>query len=62
MATLFRYEGASGNGPADDRALAAVLRRHPGRIALAAEMLEPSDARRLARLREDLAALPPGGR
>jgi adenylate cyclase len=38
------FEGPSRNGPADDAAMAAVLRRHPGRIALAAEMLESSDA------------------
>ena len=39
------FEGPSGKGPADDAALAASLRQHPGRVALAAEMLEPNDAR-----------------
>ncbi|MFO0017501.1 MAG: CHASE2 domain-containing protein [Synechococcaceae cyanobacterium] len=39
------FEGPSGKGPADDASLAASLRRHRGRVALAAEMLEPSDAR-----------------
>jgi adenylate cyclase len=38
------FAGPSRHGPADDRAMAAILRRHPGRIALAAEMLEGSDA------------------
>lgn len=38
------FEGPSARGPADDAALAAILRRHPGRIALAAEMLESNDA------------------
>jgi adenylate cyclase len=38
------FEGPSGQGPADDAALVAVLRRHPGRIALAAEWLEPHDS------------------
>ena len=37
------FEGPSRYGPADDAALAAVLRRWPGRIALATEMLEASD-------------------
>ncbi|MEA5399570.1 CHASE2 domain-containing protein, partial [Synechococcus sp. BA-124 BA4] len=39
------FAGPSSLGPADDRALAVELRRHPGRVALAAEMLEPEDAR-----------------
>jgi adenylate cyclase len=39
------FEGPSGKGPADDASLAASLRQHPGRVALAAEMLEPNDAR-----------------
>ena len=38
------FEGPSAKGPADDDAMAAILRRHPGRIALAAEMLEGNDA------------------
>ena len=38
------FEGPSGQGPTDDAALAAVLARHPGRIALAAEWLEPQDS------------------
>jgi adenylate cyclase len=38
------FEGHSGQGPADDGALVAVLRRHQGRIALAAEWLEPHDS------------------
>ncbi|MEB3194882.1 MAG: adenylate/guanylate cyclase domain-containing protein [Cyanobacteriota bacterium] len=37
------FAGPSQHGAADDRALAAVLARHPGRIALAAEMSEGSD-------------------
>jgi len=37
------FEGPSGQGPGDDAALVAVLRRHSGRIALAAEWLEPQD-------------------
>jgi adenylate cyclase len=37
------FEGPSGKGPADDAAFASILRRHPGRIALAAEMLESND-------------------
>lgn len=37
------FEGPSQRGAADDRALAAVLARHPERIALAAEMSEGSD-------------------
>jgi adenylate cyclase len=39
------FEGPSGKGPADDEGLAAALRRHPGRVALAAEMSEGSDTR-----------------
>jgi adenylate cyclase len=39
------FEGQSGRGPNDDEALAASLRQHPGRVALAAEMLEPDDLR-----------------
>lgn len=39
------FQGASGQGPGDDRAMAAILRRHPGRVALAAEMSEGTDAR-----------------
>lgn len=38
------FEGPSGQGTADDAALAAALARHPGRIALAAEWLEPRDS------------------
>ncbi|MEB3331501.1 MAG: adenylate/guanylate cyclase domain-containing protein [Synechococcaceae cyanobacterium] len=38
------FEGPSADGPDDDAALAATLARHRGRIALAAEMLEPSDS------------------
>ncbi len=38
------FEGPSAKGPADDDAMAAILRRHSGRIALAAEMLEGNDA------------------
>jgi adenylate cyclase len=38
------FEGPSGQGPADDAALASALRRYPGRIALAAEWLEPQDS------------------
>lgn len=37
------FEGPSGQGLADDAALAAVLNRHPGQIVLAAEWLEPQD-------------------
>ncbi|MFM7675271.1 MAG: CHASE2 domain-containing protein [Synechococcus sp.] len=39
------FEGPSGKGPADDAALAALLAPHRGRVALAAEMLEPEDSR-----------------
>jgi adenylate cyclase len=38
------FEGSSGQGPADDAALVAALRRHSSRIALAAEWLEPQDS------------------
>ncbi len=38
------FEGPSASGSGDDAAMAAILERHPGRIALAAEMLEGSDA------------------
>jgi adenylate cyclase len=38
------FEGPSAKGPADDDAMAAILRRHRGHIALAAEMLEGNDA------------------
>jgi adenylate cyclase len=38
------FEGPSGKGPADDDALELRLRRYPGRVALAAEMLESDDA------------------
>ena len=38
------FAGPSSQGPADDQAMAAILRRHPGRIALAAEMSEANDA------------------
>ena len=38
------FEGPSGRGAADDAALVAVLKRHQGRIALAAEWLEPHDS------------------
>jgi adenylate cyclase len=37
------FAGPSGQGPADDRALARVLQRWPTRLALAAEMLESQD-------------------
>ncbi len=37
------FEGPSGKGEADDDALELRLRRYPGRVALAAEMLESSD-------------------
>jgi adenylate cyclase len=39
------FEGESAEGPADDAAMAALLRRERGRVALAAEMLEPEDSR-----------------
>lgn len=39
------FEGASGRGPADDAGLQRSLARSRGRVALAAEMLEPEDAR-----------------
>jgi adenylate cyclase len=38
------FEGPSASGPADDAAMETLLARHRGRIALAAEMLEGSDA------------------
>ncbi|MFN9623232.1 MAG: CHASE2 domain-containing protein [Cyanobacteriota bacterium] len=38
------FAGPSRHGPADDRALAAILKRHAGRIALAAEMSEANDS------------------
>ncbi|MDM7951917.1 MAG: adenylate/guanylate cyclase domain-containing protein [Cyanobium sp. CZS 25K] len=38
------FEGPSGKGAADDDALELRLRRYPGRVALAAEMLESNDA------------------
>jgi len=37
------FEGPSSHGPADDASLAAVLARHRGRVALAAEMQEGED-------------------
>jgi adenylate cyclase len=37
------FEGPSSRGPEDDAALAAVLARHRGRVALAAEMEEGED-------------------
>jgi adenylate cyclase len=37
------FEGESAEGPGDDAAMAALLRR--GRVALAGEMLEPEDSR-----------------
>lgn len=37
------FAGPSSHGPADDQAMAAILRRHPGRIVLAAEMSEGHD-------------------
>jgi len=37
------FEGPSSHGPDDDAALAAVLARHRGRVALAAEMQEGED-------------------
>ena len=39
------FEGVSGRGPSDDDAFKAVLARHPGRIVLASEWLEPEDTR-----------------
>ena len=39
------FESSSGQGPADDAAMAQWLAGGRGRIALAAEMLEPEDAR-----------------
>lgn len=39
------FAGPSSHGPEDDQAMAAILQRHPGRIALAAEMSEGDDAR-----------------
>ena len=39
------FEGESAAGQADDAAMAALLRRHRGHVALAAEMLEPEDSR-----------------
>ena len=39
------FEGPSGKGPADDAAMARWLAGGRGRIALAAEMLEPEDSR-----------------
>ena len=39
------FEGPSGKGPADDAAMAALLAAHRGRVAVAAEMLEPEDSR-----------------
>lgn len=38
------FEGKSARGVADDRALAAALRRHQGQVSLAAEFTEPHDA------------------
>jgi adenylate cyclase len=37
------FEGPSSHGASDDAAMAAILRRYQGRVALAAEMLEPQD-------------------
>jgi adenylate cyclase len=37
------FAGASSHGGEDDQAMAAILRRHPGRLALAAEMSEAND-------------------
>ncbi|WP_411868650.1 CHASE2 domain-containing protein [Vulcanococcus limneticus] len=37
------FEGESSRGPADDAALAAAIRRLPGHVALAAEMMEIRD-------------------
>lgn len=39
------FEGESAAGPADDAAMAALLRGSRGRVALAGEMLEPEDNR-----------------
>ena len=39
------FEGPSGKGPADDAAMTALLKPLQGRVALAAEMLEPEDSR-----------------
>ena len=39
------FEGESAEGAADDAAMAALLRRSRGRVALAGEMLEPEDSR-----------------
>ena len=38
------FAGPSSKGPSDDQALAALLRQWPGRLVLAAEMLEPQDS------------------
>ncbi|MFM7314375.1 MAG: adenylate/guanylate cyclase domain-containing protein [Cyanobium sp.] len=39
------FEGESGRGPADDASLSHLLKGGRGRVALAAEMLEPEDSR-----------------
>ena len=39
------FEGPSAKGPADDAAMTALLTPLKGRVALAAEMLEPEDSR-----------------
>jgi len=39
------FEGPSGKGLADDAAMAALLAANGGRVAVAAEMLEPEDSR-----------------
>jgi len=57
------FEGPSGQGPVDDAALRQTLQRYGGRIALAAEMLEASDARgagSLTLVRPDQSLLPIG--
>ncbi len=61
------FEGPSAKGAADDAALEGMLRRHPGRIALAAEMLESNDTQgagslTLVRPETFMAALGGGGR
>ena len=44
------FEGPSGRGDADDAGFAALLARQKGRVALAAEMLEPEDVRGIGAL------------
>ncbi|MFM7674026.1 MAG: CHASE2 domain-containing protein, partial [Synechococcus sp.] len=44
VAVNVAFEGPSGKGPADDAAMRALLTPLKGRVALAAEMLEPEDS------------------